>query len=402
MSEQGDHLSSCIAPSRSPSGRGRFRPTNVRRLEQAFLLLSRRAAELDAVNRCPLPFLDWRPSVTAFAEEMKASQVRWRRNHLSNQVRGRQNKREYDHILPLSDWELNLWPGIATGTTSSLPKYLYDNRIRKHTGAHNLLSSWTLCANLYFPFRDPAGRSLLAGFLRESVSSDIDVVTAIELEYESPNPRLKPAVLLGETDGGRGAGQTSPDMAFEVQTSRGAGVILVESKFTEHHFYRCSGRKKKPVGRIPNPDTSRCLNPLVVLSAPQTQCHLNSWDRLYWSHLAPVANRDALASLKCCPAAFDGYQLFRQQALAEALAQSGAFATVLSCVAYDSRNGVLMHCLRQSTGLEDIERGWQHLFPGKSRFATFTHQQWVRWVASHASDARADWLDYVRDRYGIG
>jgi hypothetical protein len=75
---------------------------------------------------------------------------------------------------------------------------------------------------------------------------------------------------------------------------------------------------------------------------------------------------------------------------------------VLSCVAYDSRNGVLMHCLRQSTGLEDIERGWQHLFPGKSRFATFTHQQWVRWVASHASDARADWLDYVRDRYGIG
>jgi len=340
--------------------------------------------------------------MTAFAEEMKASQVRWRRNCLSNQVRGCQNNREYDYILPRSDWELNLWPGIATGSTSSLPKYLHDSRIRKHTGAHNLLSSWTLCANLYFPFRDAAGRSLLAGFLRESISSDIDVVTAIELEYESPDPRSKPAVLLGETDGSRGAGQTSPDVAFEVRSSRGAGVILVESKFTEHHFYPCSGRKKKPTGRIPNPDTSRCLNPLAVLSAPQTQCHLNRWDRLYWSHLAPVANRDALGTLKCCPAAFDAYQLFRQQALAEALAQSGAFATVFSCVAYGSRNADLMHCLRQSTGLEDIETGWQHLFPGKSRFATFSHQQWVRWVASHARDARADWLDYVRGRYGIG
>jgi len=55
--------------------------------------------------------------MTAFAEEMKASQVQWRRSHLSNQVRGSQNNREYDHILPRSDWELNLWPGIASGST---------------------------------------------------------------------------------------------------------------------------------------------------------------------------------------------------------------------------------------------------------------------------------------------
>jgi len=255
---------------------------------------------------------------------------------------------------------------------------------------------------LYFPFRDAAGKPLLAGFLRELVSPDIDVVTAIELEYESPELRLKPAVLLGETDGGRGAGQTSPDVAFEVRTSRGTGVILVESKFTEHNFYPCSGRKKRPTGRNPNPNTARCLDPLAVLDAPQTQCHLNTWDRLYWSHLSPVANRDALAPLKCCPAAFDAYQLFRQQALAEALAQSGAFDPVFSCVAYDSRNSDLMHCLRQSTGLDDIERGWEQLFPGKSRFSTFTHQQWVRWVASHASGTRDDWLEYIRVRHGIG
>ena len=340
--------------------------------------------------------------MTAFAEEMKASQVRWRRGHLSNQVRGRQNNREYDHILPWSDWELNLWPGIADGTDCSLPKYLREGRLGKHAGAHSLVSSWTLCANLYFPFRDPSGRSLLAGFLREALSPEIEDVTAIELEYESPDPRFRPPVLLGETDGGRGAGQTSPDLAFEVQTSRGAGVILVESKFTEHHFYRCSGRKKKPRGRIPNPDPSRCLDPLAVVSSPQTQCHLDSWDRLYWSHLSAVANRREFASLKCCPAAFDGYQLFRQQALAEALAQAAPFASVWSCVAYDSRNGTLMHSLHRSTGVEAVDRDWQRLFPGKAHFATFTHQQWVTWVASHEGIVRADWLTYVRNRYGIG
>jgi len=339
--------------------------------------------------------------MTAFAEDMKSAQVEWRRTRLSNQTPGRQNNREYDHILPSAHWQLNLWPEIAEGGTSALQAYLHDGAIRKHTGAHNLLSSWTLCANLYFPFRDADGKSLLAGFLREFISSDIQTVTAIELEYEAPDPNLKPAVLLGETDGARGAGQTSPDVAFEIRTSNGPGVVLVESKFTEYHFYACSGRKKTPRGRVPNPDTSRCLDASSVLRAPQTKCHLVVWGRAYWKHLAPVTNPDAISSLKCCPAAFDGYQLFRQQALAEGLANSGAFPVVFSCVAYDSRNQDLMHCLRVSTGLQDIKHDWPQLFRGKSRFAVFTHQQWVSWVDAHASRSRSSWLHYVRDRYGM-
>lgn len=339
--------------------------------------------------------------MTAFAEGMKSSQIEWRRNHLSNQVPGRQNNREYDHILPWQDWELNLWPGIAAHGPSPLRDYLREGAIRKHTGSHNLLSSWALCANLYFPFRDSAGASLLAGFLREHVASEIEAVTAIELEYEASDPSLRPALLLGEIDGGRGAGQTSPDVAFEVRTSVGPGVVLVESKFTEHHFYPCSGRKKTPGGRAPNPDTTRCLDPVAVLRSPQSQCHLTTWGREYWKHLAPVADPATMSDLKCCPAAFDAYQLFRQHALAEALAASGAFAKVFSCVAFDSRNGDLMHCLDRSTGIADIELGWNQLFKGRSRFIAFTHQRWVSWVASHASQERATWLGYIRERYDI-
>ncbi len=336
-----------------------------------------------------------------FTEAMKSSQIKWRRSHLSIQTPGRQNNRAYEYILPWQHWALNLWPALAEQGPTSLPQYLHENRIRKHTGSHNLLSSWALCANLYFPFRDPSGLALLASYLREYVSPDIGAVTSVELEYEATDPGLKPIVLLGETDGGRGAGQTSPDVAFEVRTSAGIGVVLVESKFTEHHFYPCSGRKKRPGGRAPNPDVKRCLDPVAILRSPQAQCHLTSWGRKYWTFLAPVADPGAMVDLKCCPAAFDGYQLFRQHALAEALAGSRRFASVFSCVAYDSRNTDLMHCLDRSTGLRDITREWNRLFKGGSRFVAFTHQSWASWVASNAAHERSSWLGYIHDRYGI-
>src|SRR5215831_1858448 len=37
-----------------------------------------------------------------------------------------------------------------------------------------------------------------------------------------------------------------PDEAFEVTTPTGPGRVLVESKYTEHWFYECSGYRRKP------------------------------------------------------------------------------------------------------------------------------------------------------------
>ena len=325
----------------------------------------------------------------SFVETMKSDQIRWRRANLSNLVRGRQNRREYDHILPREAWELNLWPGMTDAAGIPLPVYLQQEHIRKHTGSHNLLSSWVLAANLYFPFRGPEGRRLLAGFLRESIAEEIRDVFQIELEYESPDPALAPPTLLGETDGGRGAGQTSPDLAFEVDTLHGPGVVLVESKFTEHNFYSCSGRKKNPEGRTPNPDPSRCMDADAVASDPDRQCHLPTWGRLYWKHLAPVANLPSFRSLKCCPAAFGAYQLFRQQALAEGFAASGKYALVVSAVAYDAQNVDLITSTARTTGIQDIRTDWGGLFRGRARFAVFTHQDWVKWVSREFPDALA-------------
>lgn len=338
-----------------------------------------------------------------FDREMNRHQVQWRgvRGHVETTTWGTQNGKEYEWILPPKEWEQGLWSDLRTGTNASLKGYLTDNKIQKHIGAHNLKSSWILCANLYFPFRaSEEGRNLLASFLREHVDPSIETVDDLQLEYaEDPDSPLHPSPLLGETGGGRGAGQTSPDIAFLVNGGR--GLILTENKFVEHSFYPCSARRRTGSGERPtNPAPERCNDPTAVLNDPALQCQQVTWKRRYWDHLAPVIDPDRLGSLRCCPAAYGGYQLFRQQALAEGIAVSDKYELVVSCLAIDDRNETLKRCLK-STGINDI-RDWGNLFNGRAHFAVFTHQQWIAWVKGQdVRESWSDWLNYVGSRYGL-
>ncbi len=338
--------------------------------------------------------------MTAFDKWMDDWQSAWRAANIASQEWGQQNGVRRRWILPADSWEDGLWPGIRSGSDNSLPVYLQRSRIEKHTGVHNLKSSWTQCANLYFPFRaTAAGRSILASFLKHHVDTEIDSLEQVELEYAEEG-ELHPSRLLGERDGARGTNQTSPDLGLLV--NGGSGLILVENKLTEHSFYECSAWKHPGNRRrLGNPDPSRCDHPVEVARNPAGQCHQVAWGRRYWEHLAPVVDLDALAALPHCPAAKSGYQLFRQQALAEGIVQSGNYDLVVSAVAVDERNESLDRALGRS-GVGGL-RQWGAMFRGKARFAVFTHQQWVAWVREHDSTAQwEDWLCYVRTRYGLG
>jgi hypothetical protein len=344
--------------------------------------------------------LGGKSAMSAFDTFMNDYQVAWRAEQVESQEQGWQNGKQYPWILPRRLWESSLWPGIRSRSDHSLLAYLREHGVQKHSGVHNLKSSWVLCANLYFPFRaSDTGRDLLARFLQAYVSPAIHTVDAVELEYEESGS-LHPSVLLGEEDGGRGAGQTSPDIAFLVNGGR--GLVLVENKFVEHSFYACSARTHKGSrNREGNPDPSRCNDVPALLDAPQAVCHQVAWGRRYWDHLAPVINREKALSLRCCPAARAGYQLLRQHALAEGIAASGKYDRVVSCLALDERNETLQRCLR-STGIADV-REWGKLFPGKAGFAVFSHQDWVAWVLKHDhTGGWSGWLDYVKARYGYG
>jgi len=337
--------------------------------------------------------------MSTFDQEMTQHQMRWRKSNIENPDCGRQNGKEYEWILPADDWEQGLWPGIRSGSRCPLPDYLRDNNVQKHLGVNNLKSSWVLCANLYFPFgRSDEARSLLAGFLHQHVSREIRSVDRIELEYAECGD-LCPEMLLGEIGGRRGAGQTSPDVAFLVNGN--TGLVLTESKFVEHSFYRCSARRRTgSTERPPNPDPTRCGDLRAILDDPVASCHQVTWGRKYWEYLAPILRREMVSTLRGCPAAGAGYQLFRQQALAEGIAASGKYTFVVSCIAIDSRNETLRTCLT-SSGLGDI-REWGHLFKGKAQAAAFTHQQWVAWVRNHSTRENwSDWLAYAEERYGF-
>ena len=100
------------------------------------------------------------------------------------------------------------------------------------------------------------------------------------------------------------------------------------------------------------------------------------------------------------PCSHRGYQLFRQQALAEAIAQKGNYDLVVSSVAYDDRNVRLTRSLKR-TGIQNLTAEWGALFDGYARFTSFTHQNWVQWVRKNDVDNRwADWLGWVNERYG--
>lgn len=332
-----------------------------------------------------------------FDEEMNVTQTAWRARHVRTKKHGFQNGRQRAWILPRDNWEEGLWPGIRSDTAHSLPAYVEKNGIQMHLGVHNLKSSWVLCANLYFPHkRDPR---LLATFLADRIDRQIVDIRRLELEWAEDHP-LDPTTLLGESKGKRGANQTSPDIAFVVGLKGGGqGLILTENKFVEHSFYPCSGRKQEHK----NPDPNRCLHAKLVIDNPDAQCHLLNWEterrpnRRYWDYIriSDVGRR----CLRQCPAAVAGYQLFRQQALAEALASSGKYDIVVTSVAYDERNDQLIRSMR-GAGIQDFRTNWEALFCGKARFSSFSHQSWLRWVRENDVEAQwSDWLEWVVERY---
>lgn len=213
-------------------------------------------------------FWQRRGSMPSFDGQMEDDQVAWRQAHVQSEEYGWQNRVQRPWILPEHLWEESLWPGIRKGSGNALSEYLQNNGMRQHSGAHNLKSSWTLCANLYFPFRaSRVGLDLFASFLRERVASEIASLEAIELEYEGKDD-LHPAALLGEKRGRRSWKQTSPDLGLSV--NKGQGLILVENKFVEKNFYTCPGsphyRNRGQKTKNPYPD--RCKTRWRLLKPP--------------------------------------------------------------------------------------------------------------------------------------
>ena len=178
----------------------------------------------------------------------------------------------------------------------------------------------------------------------------------------------------------------------------GIGLVLTECKYTEHNFYSCSARRTENKGnRKGNPDPKRCEKAAKDCDYKNI-CHQSIWGRKYWDILN--LSKSGKSILNRCPATISGYQLFRQQALAEGIMQSGKYSLVASTVAFDDRNTELKSCLK-ATGIGDFSADWGSIFDGSSIFKTWTHQKWAQFVRYQQKNGEFnDWLNYLEERYG--
>lgn len=340
-----------------------------------------------------------------FWKQAEEHQLLWRQkeNILIDQ-NGTQNGITKEYILPNEEWLQGVWQEIR----DQLERYIEANEIQANTGKHNLKSSWTQCANIFIPFKyNPHMKSMLVSFLKRELNFNISSINSVELEYEAPG-KSAPGPLLGERGGMRGSGQTSPDTAILFTCADGkCGIYLIENKYTEHHFYRCSAARKTITkahslqGLCPNPNPERCYNMQSLVNNTNTNCHQSVWGRRYWEILEYHMNKSALSDLPYCPAKNDGYQLLRQQALAQGIADIGLFDYVISGVAYDERNVGLIACL-SNLGLADFRRDWPNLYNVNSKviFHCFSHQNLFSWVTRSRSSYIKSWGKYINERYG--
>ncbi|NQT49044.1 MAG: hypothetical protein HQ578_08745 [Chloroflexi bacterium] len=109
-------------------------------------------------------------------------------------------------------------------------------------------------------------------------------------------------------------------------------------------------------------------------------------------------NKQALGACKVCPALYGGYQLLRQQALAQGIANMKLFDYVVSGVAYDARNQALITSLRRA-GIADIAGDWGRLFKTGVRYHCFTHQDLVTFMSQKPTKRSENWIKYIRGRY---
>jgi len=334
----------------------------------------------------------------SFDRRVRESQVRWRTAYLPHiPERGTFGGDEYDHILPAERWMAHVWPEIEMRLT----EYLNSTGVKPHTYRNHLNSSWVLAANLFFPFAVlPGGHELLGAVLAQELHLPVASLLSVDLEFADDPPRDQ-ATLLGETRGSRGANQTSPDVGIRYQDHDGHQcLVLIEVKYTESDFQTCSEYKKLEAG-----SREPCLNLAGLLNEPGS-CPFTAKGREYVRLLQePLRSAaDHLANVSACPAAKGGYQLFRQQALAEALIEAGAYRQATSVVAWTTANDALSRALDSVTS-DGLELGeWGELFGGESNFASLEHETLLDTV--EASPGRPDWSDrwieYMRGRYFPG
>lgn len=181
----------------------------------------------------------------------------------------------------------------------------------------NLLTSQALCFNYFVPLQNDLA---LASRILSNLFPFIDKCIELEIEYTPPNYL---------NDQGRKYG-VDADVAIRFQhIDSTTGILLLEVKYTEQSFSRCSHREHCPYGVSPISDFEKCIYSIK-----------NKYR--YWEYTrSGTFNLEKIKTFPTCPFTDSLKQLWTNQVLAEAVMEHENLAHSHFAVIYPEENHAL-------------------------------------------------------------
>jgi hypothetical protein len=196
----------------------------------------------------------------------------------------------------------------------------------------NMLSSQAMCFNLFAPLAsDEDGRAIAAAAL-SAYLPDLESVEAIEIEY-TPSAKV--------FNDQRGAAGVDCDVLLTYRTSGGGkGVLVIETKYSETGFSRCSHCK---------PDRKVTCPRDVEIGDDFAGCMYSSKNGfLYWQRAREYGTLDpSRIPAQGCPFRGSSWQLWVNHTLAHAIgAEAGAEQVRFAVCAPAGNSALLRHGAR--------------------------------------------------------
>lgn len=310
--------------------------------------------------------------------------IDWKRKNITTQ-RGLYKGHEYDAIIPI---EIT-FPTMMYKPIIPLMKEMQqgDFAYKPHKFAYHAVSSQTACINLFMPLLLSKDADRILPMI-PGCPSDFSRIARDKLfhgfcfEYWGQDI-IKGSGVLNDHSNGAG---TDADVAIAYYNMEDKLCLwLIEHKLSENEFTKCGAYKSEANSNKEN--CTQCT--LEEIANNPKKCHYHIIGYKYWDILKKNLEKfQGSINIKGCPFKDGLNQLWRNQMLAFALQEKGAYNTVTFSVCHHEKNTMLDKSINR----------YKALTCGNQMFSSFTNYDVLNAVNTHDSELRK-WLQWYKELY---
>lgn len=310
--------------------------------------------------------------------------IDWKRKNITTQ-RGLYKGHEYDAIIPIE----TTFPTMMYKPIIPLMKEMQqgDFAYKPHKFAYHAVSSQTACINLFMPLLLSKDADRILPMI-PGCPSDFSRIARDKLfhgfcfEYWGQDI-IKGSGVLNDHSNGAG---TDADVAIAYYNMEDKLCLwLIEHKLSENEFTKCGAYKSEANSNKEN--CTQCT--LEEIANNPKKCHYHIIGYKYWDILKKNLDKfQGSINIKGCPFKDGLNQLWRNQMLAFALQEKGAYNTVTFSVCHHEKNTMLDKSINR----------YKALTCGNQMFSSFTNYDVLNAVNTHDSELRK-WLQWYKELY---